>query len=194
MQGEAPAPASCAVLRVEAEALPDVAEAYGVSAVPCVAVFKAGKRVATVEGVNPPALAAAVREAFNAVDAGEAPAVGAASAAPSPADDLDGLIRSHKVMLFMKGSPDAPYCGFSRKVVARLHEIGHPFGHFDILTDEDVRQKLKAHSQWPTYPQLYVDGEFLGGNDIVQEMAESGELKKTLDAVAQGAQAAERAS
>ena len=57
-----------------------------------------------------------------------------------------------------------------------------------------MRQKLKAHSQWPTYPQLYVDGEFLGGNDIVQEMADSGELKKTLDAVAQGAQAAERAS
>ena len=96
-------------------------------------------------------------------------------------DDLAGLVRSHDVMLFMKGNPDAPRCGFSRKAVERLQATGHKFGTFDILKDEDVRQELKKFSQWPTYPQLYLKGELLGGNDIIQEMAESGELQKTFD-------------
>ena len=174
-----------ALLRVEAEAHSEIAEAHGVAAVPCVLVFKGGKRVATIEGVNPPALAAAVEGAFGAAPPAAPAEPAAAPAAPAkrPVDDLAGLVRSHDVMLFMKGNPDAPRCGFSRKAVERLQATGHKFGTFDILEDEDVRQELKKFSQWPTYPQLYLKGELLGGNDIIQEMAESGELQKTFDEV-----------
>jgi len=97
-------------------------------------------------------------------------------------DRLGQLVRSSSVMLFMKGSPEEPRCGFSRKVVAALEETGVPFGHFDILSDEEVRQGLKKFSDWPTYPQLYVNGEFLGGCDIVLEMAQEGELRESLGA------------
>lgn len=79
------------------------------------------------------------------------------------------------------GSPEAPRCGFSRKVVEALTSAGQPFGSFDILGDDDVRQGIKAFSNWPTYPQLFVGGELLGGCDIVLEMAEAGELKATID-------------
>jgi Grx4 family monothiol glutaredoxin len=80
----------------------------------------------------------------------------------------------------LAGTPDEPRCGFSRKVVDALRAAGQPFGSFDILTDEAVRQGMKAFSQWPTFPQLYVNGELLGGCDIVLEMAASGELKAEL--------------
>lgn len=111
-----------------------------------------------------------------------------AEAASTPKERLNkrlqGLLNSHQVMLFMKGSPDAPRCGFSRKVVEALQAAGKPFGHFDILGDEDVRQGLKEYSSWPTYPQLYVRGELLGGCDIVMELHEGGELGSTIDDMA----------
>jgi Grx4 family monothiol glutaredoxin len=94
---------------------------------------------------------------------------------------LKKLVGSQPVMLFMKGSPDAPKCGFSGRVVAALQQAGVKFGHFDILQDEEVRQGLKELSSWPTYPQLYVGGELLGGCDIVQEYASQGELLSTID-------------
>ena len=83
-------------------------------------------------------------------------------------------------MLFMKGSPDAPRCGFSRRIVALLRERGVAFGSFDILQDEAVRQGLKVLNDWPTFPQLVVKGEFVGGLDIVAEMADNGELEEML--------------
>eukprot|EP00884_Botryococcus_braunii_P020791 jgi/Botrbrau1/7396/Bobra.0316s0037.1 len=85
------------------------------------------------------------------------------------------------VMLFMKGTPEEPRCGFSRKVVDALQRSGVPFSSFDILGDEGVRQDLKQLSQWPTYPQLYAGGELLGGCDIVLEMEQGGVLKPTLE-------------
>lgn len=94
---------------------------------------------------------------------------------------LERLVKQQPVMLFMKGSPEAPRCGFSRKVVEALQAAGEPFGSFDILGDEAVRQGLKEFSSWPTYPQLYVNGELLGGCDIVLEMHEAGELKDTIE-------------
>lgn len=93
---------------------------------------------------------------------------------------LNQLINTSPVMLFMKGAPDAPKCGFSSKVVNALQEEGVEFGSFDILTDEEVRQGLKAYSNWPTFPQLYYKGELIGGCDIVLELRNSGELKTTL--------------
>lgn len=95
-------------------------------------------------------------------------------------DRLRGLINSGPVMLFMKGKPDEPRCGFSRKVVDILRQEKVKFESFDILTDDEVRQGLKVYSNWSSYPQLYIKGELIGGSDIVLEMQKSGELKKVL--------------
>jgi len=90
---------------------------------------------------------------------------------------LENLIKEQRIMIFMKGVPSAPRCGFSKKICAILDSYNAPYGAFDILTDEEVRQGLKEYSDWPTYPQLYVDGELVGGLDIVQEMVDDGELE-----------------
>ena len=95
---------------------------------------------------------------------------------------LESLITSHKVVLFMKGTKQFPACGFSNAVVQILSKEGVPFETFNILADPEVRQGLKEYSNWPTYPQLYVDGKFMGGCDIVTEMHENGELARELAA------------
>ena len=89
-------------------------------------------------------------------------------------------IKGNKVMLYMKGTPEAPMCGFSGRVVSILQEYDVPFGSFNILEDEALRQGLKEYGNWPTFPQLYVSGELVGGCDIVTELHESGELAKVL--------------
>merc|ERR1712098_129927 len=105
-------------------------------------------------------------------------------AAPAPKEDLETklkrLIKAHKCMLFMKGHPDEPKCGFSRQTVAILSGINAEYGTFDILTDDEVRQGLKTFSNWPTYPQLYIDGDLIGGLDIIKEMIENGELQSMI--------------
>lgn len=80
----------------------------------------------------------------------------------------------------LQGNPEAPRCGFSQKVVSALQSIKVPFNSFDILTDEEVRQGLKEYSQWPTYPQLYVKGELLGGCDVILEMQQDGTVQVAL--------------
>lgn len=90
---------------------------------------------------------------------------------------LDDLINQYKVMLFMKGSPDMPMCGFSAQIVEILIDQGIYFESFDIYSDEEVRQGLKEYKDWPTYPQLYINGELIWGLDIIQEMLEAGELE-----------------
>ena len=87
----------------------------------------------------------------------------------------------------MKGSPDAPRCGFSRQIAELLAAEKVKFDSFDILSDEEVRQGLKTFSNWPTYPQLYADGKLLGGLDVVKELQEEGELLDSLPAAAVGA-------
>jgi monothiol glutaredoxin len=89
-------------------------------------------------------------------------------------------ITEHKVILFMKGTPEVPACGFSARTVAALQELDTPFAAVDILPDPRIRQELSAISNWPTIPQLFVNGELLGGCDIVTEMYESGELAQAL--------------
>jgi monothiol glutaredoxin len=93
---------------------------------------------------------------------------------------IEGLVTGSKVMLFMKGTKSFPACGFSNTVVQILKKEGVAFETFNILADPDVRQGLKQYSRWPTYPQLYVDGKFVGGCDIVKELHESGELSREL--------------
>ncbi len=85
------------------------------------------------------------------------------------------------VVLFMKGTPDFPQCGFSAQTVAALRATGTDFAHFNIFEDPELREALKQYSNWPTYPQLYFKGELVGGCDIVLEMFRSGELKQILD-------------
>jgi monothiol glutaredoxin len=87
-------------------------------------------------------------------------------------------IAKDRVMLFMKGNPSMPQCGFSAAVVGMLKEVGAKFGSFNILADNEIREGLKEYSSWPTFPQLYVDGKLVGGADIVREMHAKGELAK----------------
>ena len=93
------------------------------------------------------------------------------------------VIEENSVMLFMKGSPDFPQCGFSGRVVQILEACGAEFSSADVLTDPELREGIKAYSKWPTIPQLYIQGELIGGSDIVMEMHENGELKKKIDAL-----------
>ena len=92
------------------------------------------------------------------------------------------VIEENSVMLFMKGSPDFPQCGFSGRVVQILEACGAEFSSADVLMDPELREGIKAYSNWPTIPQLYIQGELIGGSDIVMEMHENGELKKKIDA------------
>ncbi|AGF48100.1 monothiol glutaredoxin [Candidatus Kinetoplastibacterium oncopeltii TCC290E] len=97
---------------------------------------------------------------------------------------IDGIIKENKVVLFMKGSLNFPMCGFSGKVVRILKECGLNSNNIlciNILEDENVRQGIKEYSDWPTIPQLYIDGNFIGGSDIVSYMYSSGELKTVID-------------
>jgi monothiol glutaredoxin len=90
-------------------------------------------------------------------------------------------VTSNPVVLYMKGTPVFPQCGFSAAVVQILSELGVKFKGIDVLTDPEIRQGIKEFSSWPTIPQLYVKGEFVGGCDIIREMAETGELKQLLE-------------
>ena len=95
-------------------------------------------------------------------------------------EQIQAAIEENDVILFMKGTPDQPMCGFSARTVAILQSVGRPYAAVNILPDPRIRQELSAVSNWPTIPQLFVDGEFVGGCDIVTEMYESGELQHAL--------------
>ncbi len=107
-------------------------------------------------------------------------------------DAIAEAIAENRVILFMKGTPDQPMCGFSARTSAALQALGAPFAAVDILPDPRIRQELSALSGWPTIPQLFVGGELLGGADIVAEMYESGELAEALE-VAQPPEAPDEA-
>lgn len=91
------------------------------------------------------------------------------------------LVSQNDVLLFMKGTPLFPQCGFSSRAVAILQHLGVEFGSVDVLQDQAIRQGIKAYSDWPTIPQLYVKGEFVGGSDIMMEMFETGELAQLFE-------------
>lgn len=91
-------------------------------------------------------------------------------------DEIGAKVKADNVVLFMKGTPNFPQCGFSATVVQILQHVGVPFKSYDVLADPDLRQGIKVYSDWPTVPQLYVKGEFVGGCDIIREMFSNGEL------------------
>ncbi|KAK0410653.1 hypothetical protein QR680_005256 [Steinernema hermaphroditum] len=152
--------------RIEAEEVADVSLKYAITAAPTVVIFKNGVDVGKVNGFNPVELREAItKQSF----------AGGASKEAEPAvkedlnDRLKRLINKARLTLFMKGNPEQPRCGFSRQTIELLKNANADFWSFDILSDEEVRQGLKAYSNWPTYPQLYLDGELLGGLDVIRE-------------------------
>lgn len=185
-------PPATSWVSINAEDLIDVSEAYDVTAVPYLVLQRGGKVVETVSGSSAPKVRAAI-EAHAKHGGGAAPTAaangvgkvsgGAAEVArhEEAADPekeknelvkrLGVLVKAAPVMLFMKGTPSAPQCGFSRQMVAILRENAVKYGFFNILADDEVRQGLKEFADWPTYPQLWVDGELVGGLDIVSATA-----------------------
>ncbi|XP_052654910.1 glutaredoxin-3 isoform X2 [Harpia harpyja] len=160
-------------VKLEAEAVPEVSEKYGISSVPTFLFFKNSQKVDRLDGAHAPELTKKVQRhaSSSSVSAGSNDSV---------KEDLNvrlkKLVNAAPCMLFMKGSPKEPRCGFSKQMVEILNKHGISFSSFDIFSDEEVRQGLKTYSNWPTYPQLYVAGELIGGLDIVKELEASGEL------------------
>eukprot|EP00189_Rhodosorus_marinus_P012399 CAMPEP_0184746008 /NCGR_PEP_ID=MMETSP0315-20130426/8602_1 /TAXON_ID=101924 /ORGANISM="Rhodosorus marinus, Strain UTEX LB 2760" /LENGTH=166 /DNA_ID=CAMNT_0027218391 /DNA_START=324 /DNA_END=824 /DNA_ORIENTATION=- len=114
----------------------------------------------------------------------------------SPQDDIskeiDKIVKETPVVLFMKGLPSAPQCGFSYKTVQILNTLGSEYRAFNVLSSNELREGIKKYSQWPTIPQLFVKGEFVGGCDIVEGMNSSGDLKKLLDSAVPSSKDAEQ--
>ncbi|EGF84062.1 hypothetical protein BATDEDRAFT_36431 [Batrachochytrium dendrobatidis JAM81] len=174
-------------IRFEAETFPDISEKYEIATVPTFMILRDnGTVVERIEGANAPLLTSTVDKYCKYATtllASATPSLNAVSA-DSDADSnasmekkLKVLVSSHPIMLFMKGTPSQPRCGFSRQTVELMAQVGCEYGSFDILADDAVRQALKKYSNWPTYPQIYVNGELIGGLDILKELIEQGEFQ-----------------
>ncbi|XP_034828505.1 glutaredoxin 3 [Maniola hyperantus] len=159
----------------DAENLSEISLKYKVDSVPTVILFKNGAPIDRVDGAD----AAQITSKVKAHSGIKADLNNAAPQQPLE-ERLKALINKHNIMVFIKGTRDAPRCGFSKTLVQILNGTGMQYETFDILTDEEVRQGLKTYSDWPTYPQLYVKGELIGGLDIIKELLANGELESTL--------------
>jgi monothiol glutaredoxin len=100
---------------------------------------------------------------------------------PEVKEKLDALVNNNKIMVFMKGTKLMPQCGFSNNVVQILNSMGVPFETVDVLSDYEIRQGIKEYSNWPTIPQVYINGEFVGGSDILIELYQKGELQQMVE-------------
>lgn len=168
-------------VQVDAETLADLSKEYGVQSVPTCVIVADRKPVGVVEGADVPSLTKKVKElAFKCFPFSVTSIPSAATEKNSLNDRLKALVNQATVMLFMKGTPSAPRCGFSRQLIDIVNATGLPYSTFDILSDEEVRQGLKTYSNWPTYPQVYVNGALVGGLDIIKELVEMEELEATL--------------
>jgi len=98
-------------------------------------------------------------------------------------EKINNQIADNKILLYMKGSPDKPQCGFSQRASQILMACGKEFSFVDILTNPEIRQELPSVSEWPTFPQLFINGELVGGSDIMMEMYQNGELKELIDSI-----------
>lgn len=159
-------------VNVAIEEIPEIAQQHEIEAVPTVIFFQNTKAVHRIDGIDIAELTTSIKKLAGATET-------SASSAPSAGsleDRLKALINKSKVMVFMKGDRNTPRCGFSKQLIQILNDTKVKYETFDILSDEEVRQGLKTYSDWPTYPQVYVNGELQGGLDIIKEMLTSGEL------------------
>ncbi|KAK1757542.1 thioredoxin-like protein [Echria macrotheca] len=208
-------PLSTSWVSIDAEELSDISETYNVTAVPFLVLVRDGQVLETVSGSS----AVKVRNAIESHakqtassglaqqgqttngtngDAAVVDSKNGEAATEDPEKNkedlfkrLGDLVKAAPVMLFMKGTPNEPKCGFSRQMVAILRENAVKYGFFNILADDEVRQGLKEFADWPTYPQLWVDGELVGGLDIVkEELASNAEFFKPYSIKASGDAAA----
>lgn len=168
--------------RVEAEELNEVSLEREISAVPTVLIGAEGKILERIDGVQPAQLTKSLKQLIKErqTTTNNTPVVKKEETEKELNDRISRIINQSTVVLFMKGNRLEPKCGFSRQAIALLEELKADYSTFDILEDNAVRQGLKKYSNWPTYPQLYHDGELLGGIDIMKEMNESGDLESTL--------------
>ncbi|KAF9115486.1 Glutaredoxin 3 [Mortierella sp. AM989] len=182
-------------IKIEAEGFPDISEEYEIAAVPSFVIVKKGEVVDRVEGANAPELSKTIAKYSKSTSypSQSSAAVGNGSASPSVAAPptlspeemnarLKELTSSSSVMIFIKGTPTAPRCQFSRQLLEILTAQNIRFSSFNILADDEVRQAMKSFSDWPTFPQVYVKGEFVGGLDIVKEMVATGEFQALVPA------------
>eukprot|EP00914_Ancora_sagittata_P033466 GHVO01067463.1.p1 GENE.GHVO01067463.1~~GHVO01067463.1.p1 ORF type:complete len:244 (+),score=52.11 GHVO01067463.1:100-831(+) len=170
-------------IAVDVETLGQGVDTFGVLKLPVVVFYKNGIEVARVTGADPPQ----VSSKYSALERDEIPTpptaarVGATPPPPLTGDDrLRQLTTLAPVMVFMKGSKAAPFCKFSRAFVEMFSTLDVEYSTFNILMDDDVREGLKKFSNWPTYPQLYINGEFVGGLDVTRAMYEDGSLQQML--------------
>ncbi|KAM0746703.1 putative thioredoxin [Meredithblackwellia eburnea MCA 4105] len=194
-------------LSIEAEALPDISESFEVDAVPYFILLRGHTLLTRLSGAQPSVLSAALTSHTSKPSNGATTTTGAKpKVAPSggyDAEDVEmvkekmkeereesdkeleercrALMGKSDVVLFMKGDREVPRCGFSQKIVKLLQDEQVEFTTFDILGDDGVRQKLKSLNDWPTFPQLIIKGEFVGGLDVVKEMVDNGELREMLE-------------
>ncbi|ODQ45505.1 hypothetical protein PICMEDRAFT_73031 [Pichia membranifaciens NRRL Y-2026] len=178
---------STTFLAINADSFPEISDLFDITAVPYFVLIKNGTILKELTGADPKEFVSALDTFGDSSQAATAssnadPTATVSTATPAPAPTiqqeetpeqlnarLEKLTTAAPIMLFMKGTPSAPQCGFSRQMVAILREHQVRFGFFDILKDDSVRQGLKAFSDWPTFPQLYIGGVFQGGLDIIKE-------------------------
>ncbi|KAG2194195.1 hypothetical protein INT46_011766 [Mucor plumbeus] len=165
---------SLTYIQIEANEFPSISKLMNVDAVPSFLIVKENEILDTIEGAKAAELSNLVAKYSHAQNSDQQENI---------SDNalefrLRDLIRTDHVMVFMKGIPDKPRCGFSKQVVELLSELQVKYSSFDILSDNQVRQGLKTFSDWPTYPQIYVKGELIGGLDLLKEMIASGEFQE----------------
>jgi len=156
---------------VPAEELSEISLKHQVEAVPTIILFQNGKAIDRLDGVDVAGLSIKCKKM-----AGD----DVTETKDQLEERLKQLINKAKIMIFMKGDRNTPRCGFSKQLISIINDLSVAYETFDILSDEAVRQGLKTFSDWPTYPQVYVNGELIGGLDIIKEMLQSGELQATL--------------
>lgn len=170
-------------LSIDADAQTEIAELFEVSAVPYFILIHEGTNYRELSGANPKEFLAALEDVKKSLGLKpDSQAAGETDSSESEDEEeeteeelqerLTKLVNAAPVMLFMKGSPSEPKCGFSRQIVGILRERQVKFGFFNILRDDSARENLKKFSDWPTFPQLYINGEFQGGLDIIKENLE----------------------
>eukprot|EP00760_Papus_ankaliazontas_P038876 PhM_4_TR9388/c0_g2_i1/m.11325 len=154
---------------LDAEKNDELTESLGIETVPHIVFYRNGNLVQMVQGARLDEIKAMMQRTYFAADS------------EMPLNDrLKAIINRSKVLVFLTGTPEQPQCGFTGRLCEVLASTGVPFDYFDIMTDFEVLEGLKKYSQWPTYPQVYVNGELIGGCDIILEMHENGTLVQAL--------------